>query len=329
MTVVVTRRLPPPGIEPLLAAGLPVTYLDGDGPPTREDLLGALGTARGLLTLLTDRVDAELMDAAPHLQVVANLAVGYDNVDLAATSARGVVVTNTPGVLTEATADLTWALALAAARRLVEGDAWVRSGRWPGWGPDQLLGRPVAGRTLGIVGMGAIGSAVARRAAGFAMPVLYHNRRPRPDEATLGATYVPFEELVDRAEILTLHAPLTDATHHLVDAAVLSAMPDHAVLVNTARGALVDETALTEALQAGTIAAAGLDVFEDEPRLTPGLADLPNVVLAPHAGSATTAARSAMVQLCCDNIVAVLSGRPALTPVTGTRTAAGPEGLSR
>ncbi len=329
MTVVVTRRLPPPGSGPLRAAGLTVTELEADHPPSREDLLAALGPTRALLTLLTDRVDAELLDAAPNLEIVANLAVGYDNVDLAAAAARGVVVTNTPGVLTEATADLTWALLLAAARRVVEGDNWVRSGRWPGWAPDQLLGRPVAGRTLGIVGMGAIGAAVARRADGFAMPVLYHNRHPRPDEASLGATYVSFEELVDRSEILTLHAPLTEATRHLVDAAVLSALPDHAVLVNTARGPLVDEGALVEALRSNTIAAAGLDVFEDEPRLAPGLADLPNVVLAPHAGSATTAARSAMVQMCCDNIVAVLAGRPALTPVASAPPANGARGGSR
>jgi glyoxylate reductase len=313
--VFVTTSLPPPGVAPLVEAGLDVVHRDLDGPPTRSELLAGVADADALLCLLTERIDAELLDAAPRLRVVANYAVGYDNIDLAAAAERGVVVTTTPGVLTEATADLAFTLILATARRVVEGDALVRSGRWTRFSPTLLLGAPVAGRTLGIVGLGAIGTAVARRARGFGMTVLYVNRHPNPAaEAEVGAERVSLDELFRRSDIVSLHAPLNDDSRHVVDAAALARMKPTAILVNTARGPLVDEAALVAALRDGTIAAAGLDVYEREPALSPGLAELANVVLLPHIGSATTEARGDMVRLCCDNIVAVLDGRPALTP---------------
>ena len=314
-TVFVTSDLPPPGIEPLQAAGLRVSQCTSEPRPGRAELEEGLGDADALLCLLTDRIDGALLDCAPRLKVVANLAVGYDNVDLGAAAARGIVVTNTPDVLTEATADLTWALILAAARRVVEGDRLVRDGRWIGWRPDQLLGSAVAGRTLGILGMGAIGCAVARRASGFGMQVWYHNRHRSPHESELGARYVSVDELFAGADILTLHAPLNAESRHVIGASAFDRMKPSAILVNTARGPLVDERALVEALRAGRLAAAALDVYEDEPELTEGLAELDNVVLLPHLGSATRPARAAMVDLCCRNIIAVLSGEPPITPV--------------
>ena len=315
-TVYVTRSLPAPGIAPLLDAGLRVIHHDHDEAPTRDELLAAVGSADALLCLLTERIDDDLLAAAPSLRVVANYAVGFDNIDRAAAAARGVVVTTTPDVLTEATADLAWTLILAAARRVVEGDTLVRSGRWTTFSPTMLLGAPVAGRTIGIVGLGAIGTAVARRAQGFGMTVLYVNRhRNLAAEAELGAQPVSLDELLARSDVVSLHAPLNDDSQHLIDAAALARMKPTVILVNTARGPLVDEPALFAALADGTIAAAGLDVFEHEPNLAPGLTELPNVVLLPHIGSATTEAREAMVRLCCDNIIAVLAGRPALTPL--------------
>jgi len=314
--VYVTRPLPAPGTSPLTEAGLVVDQQAEDRPATRDELLAHVAEADALLCMLTERIDAQALAAAPHLRVVANLAVGYDNVDVAAATAAGVVVTNTPDVLTEATADLTWALILAAARRAGEAERMVRDGRWAGWGPTQLLGQPVWGRTLGIVGLGKIGAAVARRGRGFGMDVVYHNRQRAPDaEADLGARHLPLDELFATADVISLHAPLNDQSRHLIDAAALARMKPTAVLVNTARGALVDEAALVDALASGSIAAAGLDVYEREPELAPGLRDLEQVVLLPHIGSATTQARGAMAELCCRNILAVLAGEPALTPL--------------
>jgi glyoxylate reductase len=315
--VFVTRPLPSPGPQPLLDAGLTVVGYERDESPPRDHLLEAVGGCRAVLPLLTERIDAELLDAAgPQLRVVANLAVGYDNIDLAAAAERGVVITNTPGVLTEATADLAWALLLAAARRVGEAERMVRRGDWSGWSPTQLVGAAVHGGTLGIVGMGAIGTAVARRGRGFGMQILYTNRKRRPDaEAEVGATFVPLDELLARSDVVSLNAPATADTFHLVDAVALERMKPTAILVNTARGSLVDEVALADALRAGTVGAAGLDVFEAEPTITPALLELDNVVLLPHLGSATTETRAAMVELACANIVAVLAGQPALTPV--------------
>jgi glyoxylate reductase len=314
--VFVTRPLPEPGVAPLADAGFDVRTNREDRPLSRTELLDGARDADAIVTTLSDRIDADLLDAAPRLKVVANYAVGFDNVDVAEARRRGVEVTTTPDVLSEATADLAWALLLAAARRLGEGERLVRAGEWKGPAPTQLLGQPVGGRTLGIVGMGAIGRAVARRARGFSMPVVYFNRNRVPVEVEqeLGARFVALDELLSTADYVSLHAPLNDQSRHLIDAAALARMKPTAVLVNTARGALVDEVELVRALRQRTIAAAGLDVYEREPLLADGLAQLDNVVLSPHVGSATTDTRGAMVRLCIDNVVAVLAGRPAVTP---------------
>ena len=315
-SVYVSRPLPEPGTKLLAVVGIEVEQHPHDRPPTRDELLAGLRGKQALLCLLTERVDADVLDAAPDLRVVANLAVGYDNIDVAAATARGVVVTNTPDVLTEATAELTWALILAAARRIVEGDRLVRSNQWKGWSPTQLLGTSLTGKTLGIFGMGKIGAAVARRARGFAMQVVYTNRTPNTAvEAEIGARRVAFGELLERSDVLTIHAPSTPETRHVIDEAALSRLRPGAILVNTARGPLVDEAALVAALRASRLAAAGLDVFEREPELHPGLTELDNVVLLPHLGSATGEARGAMVALCCRNILAVLAGEPPVTPL--------------
>lgn len=314
--VAVSRSLPPPGVGPLEAAGFDVRHRDVDAPAGPDDLAQLVAPAAGLLCLLSERIDGALLDAAPQLRVVANMAVGYDNVDVDACNERGVLVTNTPDVLTDATADLTWALLLAVARRIGEAERIARTGTWGGWRPGELLGVGLNGKVLGILGMGKIGAAVARRAVGFEMDVIYHNRRPVPGA---GPEWVERDELFARSDVLVLNAPSTPETHHVVDAAALAAMKPSALLVNTARGPLVDEAALVEALRDGTIAGAGLDVYEREPTIHPGLLQLENVVLLPHLGSATHEARAAMVQLACDNLVAVLGGEAPITPVNRPR----------
>ena len=262
-----------------------------------------LADADALVCLLLDRIDASVLARAPKLRVIANCAVGYDNVDLAAATARGIAVTNTPDVLTTATAELTLALVLAAARRLPEAERLVRSGQWPGWRLDQLLGVPLAGRTLGIVGLGRIGRAVAERAAALGMHILYSG----PAEA-VAYPRVDVDELFATADVVSLHCPLTAETRHLVDARRLARMKPTAVLVNTARGGCVDDAALADALEAGRLFAAALDVFEGEPQISPRLLAAPRLVLAPHIGSATTEARTHMAQLCADGVIAVLTG---------------------
>jgi glyoxylate reductase len=270
-----------------------------------------------IVSVVTDRIDGALLDRVPRVRIVANVAVGYDNIDVAACTARGVVVTNTPGVLTEATADLAFGLLLAAARRVAEGDRLVRRGEFTGWTPSFLLGTRVHGSTLGLVGLGRIGQAMARRARGFGMPVLYATRtRASPDvERALGATHVPLEDLFQHADFVSLHCPLTPETRHLVNAERLGRMKAGAVLVNTARGPCVDEAALAVALRTGHLAAAGLDVFEDEPRIDPDLLALDTVVLAPHIGSADRPTREAMAGMAIDDVRAVLAGKPPLHPV--------------
>lgn len=311
--ITVTRRLPEAALERLRAAG-DCWVSPHDRPLTRAELLEAVRGADAVVCLLHDRVDGDLLDAAgAQLRVVANVAVGYDNVDLDACRQRGVVVTNTPGVLTEATADLTFALILAATRRLGEGERWVRSGRRWSWALDFMLGTSLQGKTLGIVGLGAIGSAVARRAQAFGLRVVYTGPRRAVEEH--GASYVPFDELLAQADVVSLHCPLTPETHHLVDAAALARMKRTAFLVNTTRGPVVDEEALVAALDAGAIAGAALDVYEHEPEVHPRLRELENVVLLPHLGSATVETREAMALLAADNTVAVLAGGAAVTPV--------------
>ncbi|HEX8691176.1 MAG TPA: D-glycerate dehydrogenase [Longimicrobium sp.] len=279
---------------------------------------GELGDADALVTILTERVDAALLERAPKLRVVANAVVGYEHVDLAACRARGIVVTNTPDVLTDATADLAWALILATVRRLPQAERDLRAGRFHGWGFWDYLGGDLGGKTLGIFGMGRIGRAVARRAGGFGMRVVYHSRSrlAEDEERSLGAESVSFDELLARSDVLSLHAPLTPETRHVIGAGALARMRPGSFLVNTARGALVDEAALVDALREGPLAGAGLDVYEREPALAPGLLDLPNAVLLPHVGSATRETREEMAMLAARNAHAVLLGRPPLTPVT-------------
>lgn len=315
--VFVTRTLPDPTIAPLLAAGLEVDYRDDDSGCPTDELHRRSAGVRALLTVLSDRIDGAVMDAAgPDLRVVANCAVGFDNIDLAAAAERGIVVTNTPDVLTEATADLAWALLMATARRIVEGDRFVRSGEWQSPSMVLLLGAPVHGKTLGVIGLGKIGAAVARRGHGFSMPILYTNRTSNPEaEAELGAQRVELDDLLARSDFVSINAPLNDDSRHLIDAAALARMKPTAILVNAGRGPIVDEAALVEALRERRIAGAGFDVYEREPELAAGLAELDNVVLMPHVGSATTETRGAMVELCAANIAAVLDGREPPTPV--------------
>ena len=295
-----------------------VRYRDEDSRPQRAELLELVGGADALVVTLGERVDAELLDAAGSgLRVVANVAVGYDNVDLDACRARGVLVTNTPGVLTDATADIAFSLVLMVTRRLAEAERLVRGGEPWGWGMFQLLGTSVQGRTIGILGPGAIGLATARRARAFGMDVLLSGRS-EPDPVAvqrLDARVVGVEELLAESDVVSLHTPLTAATRHLVDAAALARMKPTAYLVNTARGPVVDEAALVAALEAGTIAGAGLDVYEDEPHVHPGLLARDDVVLLPHVGSATIETRTAMADLAADNVLAVLDGGVPVTPV--------------
>jgi glyoxylate reductase len=307
--VFVTRELPGRGIE-RLRAEVKVTVWEQELPPPHERLLEEAGRADGLITLLTDRIDADLMDAARRLRVVSNVAVGYDNIDVAAATHRGILVANTPGVLTETTADLAFALLMAAARRIVEGDRAAHEGRWRTWHPSFLLGQDVHGATLGIVGLGAIGMAVARRARAFGMRVLYHDRVRRPEgEVELDARFVPFEELLGEADFVTVHVPLSEETHHLFGRSEFARMKPTAVFVNTARGPVVDEAALHDALQRKEIASAAIDVTEVEPLpMGSPLLRLPNLIITPHIASASVATRGRMADMAVDNLLVALRG---------------------
>jgi glyoxylate reductase len=282
-----------------------------DRPMTRQELLTQVSDAQGLVVTLAETVDTELLSRAHQLRVIAVYAAGYNNVDVRAASARGIIVTNTPDVLTETTADLTWGLILAVSRRIPEGERMVREARWSGWGPTQFLGSEVHGRTLGIVGMGRIGRAVARRASGFGMAVIYHNRRVLvPDEEkSVNGQAVSLADLLTQADFVSLHVPLTEDTRHLIGKKELALMRSTSFLINTARGAVIDEAALVEALAAGRLAGAGLDVYEHEPHVHPALLGLSNVVLLPHLGSATFQTRVQMGMMVIENITAVLAGR--------------------
>ncbi len=311
--VFVARRIPEAGLAPLRAAA-EVAVWEDPLPPPRHALLAAVAGCDGILTLLTDRVDAELLDAAgPGLRVVSNYAVGVDNIDVAECTRRGIPVGHTPGVLTETTADLAFALLMAAARRLVEAADFVRAGRWQTWDPLLLLGSDVHGATLGLVGFGRIGQAVARRASGFGMTVLYHSRR-RADPATersLMATWTNLDELFERSDVVSLHVPLTAETHHLVDADRLRRMKPTAILVNTARGPIVDTNALVRALEVGWIGGAALDVTDPEPLPADHpLLRLPNAIVVPHIGSASSATRARMAEMAATNLLAGLRGEP-------------------
>ena len=315
--VVVTGRIPDAGLE-VLRATTDLWAWDRDEPIDRATRNEQLVDAEAVVTLLTDRVDADFLDAAPRLRLVANVAVGFNNIDVEACGHRGVIVTNTPGVLTDATADLAMALILISTRRLGEGERLIRSGAEWEWGMFMMLGTGLQGRRLGIVGMGGIGRALAERARAFGMQITYHNRRPvGPDvEARLDATLLTLDDLLAGSDVVSLNCPYTEETHHLIDAGALERMSRSSFLVNTARGPVVDESALVEALRTGSIAGAGLDVFEHEPDVHPGLLELDNAVLVPHLGSATVETRGAMAELAARNVVEVLAGRPALTPVS-------------
>ncbi|MCV7159650.1 2-hydroxyacid dehydrogenase [Mycolicibacterium brisbanense] len=315
--VVVTGRVPDAALEKLRVEH-EVDAWPGPESISRDELLRRVAGADAILTLLTERVDGELLDAAgPQLKVVANVAVGYDNIDVAACRERGVVATNTPGVLTEATADIAFALILMATRRLGEGERIIRDRQPWKWGMFFLLGTGLQGKTLGVVGMGGIGQATARRAKAFGMDVIYQSRSEIDADvaAELGARRVDLDELLAVSDVVSLHCPYGPATHHLIGAEQLSAMKSSAYLVNTARGPIVDEAALATALRDGTIAGAGLDVFEREPEVHPELLELSNVALVPHLGSATIETRTAMATLAADNALAVLGGELPPTPI--------------
>ena len=315
--ILLTRRMPPPAERLLADAGLRVDAINDEAPLPPAELLRRVGGMSGLICALSERVDAVVLEAAgPSLRVVANFAAGVDNIDVPACTARGVQVTNTPDVLTDATADLTWALILATARRVVEGDRLVRGGGWRGWTPTELLGLELKGATLGIVGAGRIGTAVGLRSRGFGMRVLYaHPRANATLESGVGAQRADLDRLLRESDILTLHVPMKQENHHLIDRARLAEMKPTAILINTARGPIVDEAALVEALRESRIGSAGLDVYEDEPRLSAGLSELANVVLVPHVGSATTRTREAMSRMAAENVIAVLADRPPPNPV--------------
>ncbi|MEA2158585.1 MAG: glyoxylate reductase [Solirubrobacteraceae bacterium] len=303
--VFVTRELPGPALERLRAAH-EVEVWPERLPPTPQQLRAHAADADALLTLLTDRIDAELIEAAPRLRAIANYAVGYDNIDLAAAGARGIRVGNTPDVLTDATADLTFALLLAAARKLPQAADAVRGGDWLTWEPGRYLGADVHGATLGIIGMGRIGSAVARRAEGFDMTVIHNGR--------VGG--LPLAELLEQADFVSLHCPLTPQTHHLIDAAALTRMRSSAILINTSRGPVVDQTALRQVLIDGTIAGAALDVTDPEPLPNDDpLFDAPNLIVVPHIGSDTGTARERMAEIAVENLLAALAGQPMPHPV--------------
>jgi glyoxylate reductase len=314
--VLVTRGIPEAGLSVLDPFDVRVLH---ERPPERDELLEAVSGASGVLSTATETMDGEVMDAAgENLRIIANMAVGYDNVDVEAAGERGVVVTNTPGVLDETTADVAFMLLLAAARRLGEGERLLRAGKWEWWGPKQLMGRDVWGKRLGIIGFGRIGQALARRAKGFGMDILYHNRSRREEaEQELGARYLELDDLLKTADFISIHTPLTPETTHLIGAQELRKMKPQAVLVNTSRGPVVDEAALADALADRRIFAAGLDVYEEEPTVHPKLLELETVVLAPHIGSASVETRDKMAALAAENIVAVLSGEEPKTPVNG------------
>ncbi len=308
--VFITRTIPEKGLQPILELA-DVELWPGDTPPPYPVLVEKVKGIDALLCLLTDRIDAPLMDSAgPSLKVISQYAVGYDNIEVAAATARGIPVGNTPGVLTDATADFTWALLLAAARRVVEGDHLAHTGGWKSWGPTFLLGPDVAHATLGIIGFGRIGQAVARRARGFDMRILYYdNNRHSEMEESLGAEFAPFEEVLRRADFISLHTPLTAETRHMISSAQFGLMKPSAVLINTSRGGVIDQQALFQALKARRIAAAALDVTEPEPLpLDSPLFTLDNLIITPHIASAGIHARDRMAEIAAANLIAGLRG---------------------
>ena len=307
--VLVTREIPEAGLE-LLREKFDVVVNPHDRPLSREELLDAAKDVDAVLCLLTDRIDGELMDALPNVKGYAQFAVGYDNINVPDATARKIPVSNTPGVLTNATAEMAWALLFACSRRIVESDSVMRSGRWPGWSPMQFIGGDVTGATLGLLGAGRIGTAMAVKSRGFDMKVLYTDAYPNETlENELGARRVEMPELLSEADYLSVHVPLMESTRHLMSTPQFRAMKKTAYLINTSRGPVIDETALVEALKDGEIAGAGLDVYENEPLMAPGLAELENVVLCPHTASATVSSRNGMAVKAAVNLIAMVEGK--------------------
>jgi len=305
--IFITRRLPEEGLKMLDEHE--VEIFEGDAPPSKQEIIEGTRGKDALICLLTDKIDSEVMNASSNLKIIANYAAGYDNIDIDEATKRGIFVTNTPGVLTETVADLAWALILAAARRIVEGDKFMRGGKFKGWAPMLLLGSDVYGKTLGIVGAGRIGQAVAKRAKGFNMRILYYSRKRKENfEKECNAEYVDLETLLREADFVSLHTPLTPETYHMIGEKELKMMKSSAYLINTGRGKCVDEKALVKALKEGWIRGAALDVFENEPEIEPELKELENVVLTPHIGSASYETRSRMAVMVAENVLAALKG---------------------
>jgi len=310
-SILVTRQLPSSILSRLEAVGAVDLYSD-DGTMPHEELIARIGDKDAVVCMLTDRIDRSVIDATTRLKIAANVAVGYNNVDVPYAQSKGVIVTNTPDVLTESVADFTWALILAITRRLSEGERLLRRGGWKGWAFDFMLGTELRGKQLGIVGFGRIGQAVAARAAAFGMRVAYSGRR---DTRVPGAEFMSLDRLLNSSDVVSLHVPLSNDTRHLIDKKAIARMKRSAYLVNTARGPVVDEEALAWALQQHLLAGAALDVYENEPAVHADLLRLENVLLVPHLGSGTTETRTAMADLAVENVVAVLSGRPPITPI--------------
>ena len=307
-TVYVTRPIPQPAID-LLGNKCDVNMNPDDTAVTQQELVEKVKGKDGVLCLLTDTIDEQVIDAADRAKIFANFAVGYDNIDVDAATRRGILVTNTPGVLTDTTAELAWALVFTAARRTAEADRFTRKGRFVGWSPTLLLGQDITGKTLGVVGAGRIGTAFAEKSRGFRMKILYHDVKPNADfEKRTGGTYVSLETLLEQSDVISLHVPMTPTTVHLIGEEELNKMKSTAILVNTSRGPVVDEQALAEALKNGQIAGAGLDVYEEEPNINPALLTLDNVVLAPHIGSASVETRTKMAVMAAENLLAALRG---------------------
>lgn len=303
-----TRRIPEEGIQ-LLEEKHELEIYGGDAPPPKKEIMRGVKDKEGLLCLLTDSIDKEVLDSAPHLKMISTYAVGYDNIDIKEATKRKIPVANTPGVLTETVADFTWALILSLARRIVEGDKMMRKGKFKGWGPLILLGGDVYKKTLGIVGAGRIGQAVARRTKGFNMTVLYHDRKRKTDfERACNAQFADMETLLEQSDYISLHTPLTNETYHMIGEKELKMMKKTSYLINTSRGKCVDEEALIKVLKNKQIAGAALDVYENEPSLSPHLAELDNVVLAPHAASASIQTRMRTAIMAAENMIAGLEG---------------------
>lgn len=307
--VLLTREMPGPAMEKLKKE-VDLEYVSEETKLTKQEIIDRIRDKDGVISMLDDPIDADVINAAPNLRVISNYAVGFNNIDIKTATSKGIVVTNTPGVLTNATADLAWALLMAVSRRIVEGDKFLRAGKFNCWGPKLMLGYEFAGKTLGIIGMGRIGSAVAKRAKGFDMHVVYYKRHrlSEEEEREIGAEYVSLNDLLSKSDFVSIHTPLTDDTRHMLGEEQFKKMKRNCILVNTARGPIIDEKALVKALKEGWIAGAGLDVYENEPAVTPELLDMDNVVLEPHIGSATYEAREKMAEMVVEDCLAVLNG---------------------